>query len=196
MVAVDVTDLDVGADAGVGVDEVGDEVDAAFAVALGLIPVEDAVAVFVGVVAVVGPVAFAGDDVFDAVAVDVGEVGGVGLGEDDAVVVVLGLFGREHDFLPGRRCHDIQGRILDCDIACVGIRALEFQFQRLVLQKHRYAVAMRGEGGEDVVGAVAVEVVGEHLGAAGDAGGEGVLLPVFGSRFAVLGWLLPPVAGF
>jgi hypothetical protein len=37
---------------------------------------------------------------------------------------------------------------------------------------------MRGEAGEDVVGAVAIEVIREHLRATADAGGEVVLRPI------------------
>jgi hypothetical protein len=96
LVAIHIADLHIDADAAFGIDEVRDEIDAAFAIALRLIPIDDAVAALVGVVAVVRPVALAGDDVLDAVAVDVREVRGVRLGEDDAVVVVLRLLAGEH----------------------------------------------------------------------------------------------------
>ena len=69
-VFVEVGDGELGADAGVAVEEVGDEFDAVFT-AFGFEPIDDSRAVGAGVSAVVGPVAFAGGEVGDAVAIEV-----------------------------------------------------------------------------------------------------------------------------
>ena len=81
-VFVEVGDGELGADAGVAVEEVGDEFDAGFA-AFGFEPIDDSRAVGAGVPAVVGPVAFAGGEVGDAVAIEVAGGEGVSLGETE-----------------------------------------------------------------------------------------------------------------
>ena len=80
------------ADAGVVVDELRDELRLAGSGAGGAEPIEDRrgrrLRITVGAV---GPEALAGDDVVESVAVDVGDVDGVDLGEDGAVGAVGGF---------------------------------------------------------------------------------------------------------
>ena len=92
-VGVDVVDADLSADAGVGVGEVGDPFYAGLGALEGK-PVDDCAGVPLGACLVVGPVGFAGDDVGEAVAVDVGEGDGVEFAEDDSVGVLGGVFRR------------------------------------------------------------------------------------------------------
>ena len=79
-VFVEVGDGELGANAGVAIEEVGDEFDAGFA-AFGFEPIDYSWSIGAGVSAVVGPVAFSGGEVGDAVAIEVTGGEGVSLGE-------------------------------------------------------------------------------------------------------------------
>ena len=96
------------------------------------------------------PEAFAGDDVFQAIAVDVHEIYRVKLREAHAIIVERR---RRVAFL---RLHDV---VLGEEDFAVAIALLE-------LLEPREAVAVRREAGDHVVQSVAVHVVGVHLRAA------------------------------
>ena len=141
-VFVEVGDGELGADAGVAVEEMGDEFNAVFT-AFGFEPIDDSRTVGAGVPAVVGPVAFAGGEVGDAVAIEVAGGEGVSLGEaepfcgrlvafrDDDVLLKRDLAVDEGVFIPGQ------------------------------------SPGVRPEAGDDVVVAVSIDIKDEHLCAAG-----------------------------
>lgn len=86
--AIQIADEDLRADAGVGVDLMGDKLGrAAGATPFYFIPIENGGVVYSrvapGAVRLwrVGPITFAGDDVLDAVAIDICQIYGVGLTE-------------------------------------------------------------------------------------------------------------------
>ncbi len=116
-------------------------------------PVEHRGLVAARVVAVVGPPPLARDDVLEAVAVDVGHVHRVGLAERHAVAILVGVL--PDDLVAAER-----------DLA----------FLPDVLEP-REAVSVGVQGGDDVVVAVAVDVVGVHLGAPRLGEAVGVVVP-------------------
>ena len=156
------------ADAGVVVDELRDELRLAGGGTGAAEPIEHRrgrrLRITVGTV---GPESLAGDDVVEAVAVDIGDVDGVDLGEDGAVRAVGG-------FLTGDR------PVVERP-AAVGA---------LLLLPPTQAVAMGGETRDHVVESVAIDVANVHLGAPGAGEGDGVEGPqrVAGKRRG----LLPP----
>ena len=122
-------------------DPAGDESHLAALIPDGPEPVEHRRIIAPGIFSAVGEIALAGDDIFDPVAVDVGEGDAVELAEYDAP----GGIG----WIPP---HDEMS--LEGDLA---IRA------GLLLEPDE-AVGVRVQRGEDILVAIAVEIVGEHLG--------------------------------
>src|SRR5438270_56543 len=95
-----------------------------------------------------GPKTFAGDDVCEAVAIDVGEYHGMVLREDDSVLVGIGpcvLF----------------GQFIENEVLLEGDLVLA-----LDLLVPREPIAMGIKAGDDVIETVAIHVVGVHLGTA------------------------------
>ena len=93
-VAVEVGDDELGADAALVVDLARGEGDLAVGAAAGLEPVEPGGLVGAGLALAVRPEPLAGDQVLEAVAVDIGGDQGVGLGDEVGEEVVLGEDGR------------------------------------------------------------------------------------------------------
>ena len=171
VVAIEIAGGDLASDAGVVVDQVRDEFDGSIFMAGGAEPVDHGGVVRAWVSAVVGVESFAGDDVLDAVAIDIDAGHGVGLAEADSVGVSLGFVG--HDAVLFKTDFSI---LFDLFIP-------------------RESVAVSVEGGDEIVIAIAIDVIGEHLGSSFFGGeGEGVKGPV-GLLIPVRG-LLPPAVFF
>ena len=165
-VAIHIAGLNIRAHTAVGINEMRNKIHLAAGQAFGFIPVDHAGAALIRIMAVVRPIALADDDVLHAIAVDVGKAGGVRLGKDDAVIVVVRLLAGQHALLPLRTL--VAG----------------------VIEEDGDTVAMRLQAGEDIVAAIAIEVIGKHLRPTANARCEGVLFPQ-----AAVG-VLPPVACF
>ena len=171
VVAVDVFDYKLSSYTGGVIDEVGFEVGGAVVVTHELEPIDHRRGIGAGILAgTVGPVAFAGDDVFQAVAVHVDEFDGVGLGELDAANEGVGLTGDDGVIDPGGCA--VGGPFLfePTETVFVGVDA-----------------------GDDVVEAIAVDVVGIHLSAAFGAECGGMEFPEWIS--SEIGGLGEPAGG-
>src|SRR5688500_12322392 len=120
-----------------------------------------------------GPETFSGDNIFEAVAVDIDQFDGMQLGEGEAVTVFGGVLVHED-------------MAFDLWVS-VGV----FFFQ---LFEPAEAISMAGDTRDDVVESITVHVVGKHLRAAAGAENGGATRP---DRIAldVLG-LFPPCATF
>ena len=157
--------------AGVVVDEVGLECDAAILVASGAEPIEHGGIVGTWVSAIVGEEALARDDVFDAIAIDICTCHGVWLAEANSVGVVGSFVG-----------HDVVAFEAD----------LVVRFDLLIPSE---PVGMSIEGGDYIFVSIAIYIVGKHLCSALFWGEwVGVKLP-WGLTIPVL-WLLPPASLF
>src|SRR5262249_27955422 len=126
-----------------------DEVSLAFGRANEPEPVEHGWIVGFGIAAVrtMRPKAFAGDDVFESVAVNINQVHGVELSKGDAITVGCGTFIQD-------------GVLAKTDLAVL-----------LDLFIPGKAIAMSVDAGDDVVEAIAIDVIDIHLRA---PGGEGI----------------------
>ena len=111
-----------------------------------------------------GPVGLAGDDVLETVAIHVGELHGVGLAEDHAILV--------------------EGRAVPHDEM--------FHESLRSLLEPRQSEVVRSEARDDVAVSVAIDIVGVHLGSA--PGGEGHLVMGPGRIAGHFGGLLEPAA--
>ena len=165
-IAVHIADGHLPTESRVGVGALRDEIHAALS-AREFEPIHHRAGVPLRRLLVMRPVGFAGDDVLEPVAIDVVQAGRVQFAKDNAVFVLAA--GAAHDEVFFKR-----------DAAALGFHLLEPRKAKLV----------RGEAGDDVVVAVAVHVVGEHLRAA--ACGEGKLARP--PRLLVGGRLLEPAA--
>ncbi len=140
----DISGDNLGADAGVVVDEMRDEVSLAFGRANESEPIENCGIIGFGIGAVrpMRPKAFAGDDVFKAVTVHINQVQRVELSKGDAITIGCGTF--------------IQNGVLaETDLAIL-----------LDLFVPRKAVAVSVNARDDVVEAIAVDIIDIHLRAA------------------------------
>ena len=159
----------LGAYAGIIINQIRDEIHSIFA-AHGLEPIDNGGGIWFSIaVGTMGPPAFASDDVLDAVVIHIDEVDGVELGEFDAVFVALGLVGHDDVLFEG-------------DFAILGNVLVPGE-----------AEAVGSKAGEDVVIAVAIEIIGVHLGTAGAAELEVVFFPGVAGKF---GGLFPPAIFF
>jgi hypothetical protein len=140
-VAVDIRDGNLPADAGIAVGQVGNPVHAPLA-ALQAKPVNDRAGVPHRALLVVRVIRASGDDVLQPVAVHVHQVQRVQFAEQHAILVLRRM--RSHDEV-----------LLELDFVAV--------FHLLVPGE---TVIVSGEAGDDIVIAVAIDVVGVHLGAA------------------------------
>src|SRR6056297_3512501 len=153
-IAIDVTRGDLRSDTGAIVDQVRNELGAAFSVSLQLEPVEDGRGVGLEILeGTVCPAALAGDEIHEAVSVDVGGGESMGLRKLHAMRTVFRL--ATHETVPGER-------------------------PVLVLFVPAEAVAVGIVARDDVVSPIAVDVENEHVGTATlpwRNEGNGMLLP-------------------
>ena len=170
-IAVKIASGDLSAHSGIVIDEIGDEFSAAVLVPGRPEPIKDGGIVRAGVAAVVGEVALTGDDILNAVAIDIDTVHSMGLGETNAVGISYGLI-RHHDML---------------------FKGDGSVFLDLFIPSHSPGVGI--EGGNDVVIAIAIDIVGEHLGSS-LLWGEGKRMKFPGRLAVPVFRLLPPAAFF
>ena len=138
-IAIGIARLDLHADAGVVIDQVGDELDCSVGRPHGAEPVDHRRIALARIVAVVGPEALSGDDVLESIAVDVFQRHGMELTEGNAIRILQRI--RRDDGMAEK----------------LAVLLLEPSQAKLVGR----------QAGEDVLIAVAIEVVGMHLRPAG-----------------------------
>ena len=100
-IAIEIAGGDLAADAGVVVDLVGHQFGGAIFMAGSLEPVEHGGLFGTGVPSVMSIEAFAGNDVLDAVTINVGAGHGVGLAETNTIGVTLWFVGHDGMFYEG-----------------------------------------------------------------------------------------------